>query len=400
MGVVFKAHDPNLDIDLALKVLRRDRLSNEAFVRRFMAEARALGRLDHANIVRVFNVDREHDCVYIAMEYITGTPLSAEMKQQSYSPELLANFGIHMAQALDYAHRKGIVHRDVKPSNILCTGAGTYKITDFGIARIEDPAGSEETQMGEILGTPAYMSPEQVQGRPIDGRTDLFSLGIILYEMATGSRPFTGQGMSAIFHAITSLEPAPVRAANPDIPAPLSDAIMKCLNKAPQDRHSDGGAFAAALAAAVAPAAAPAVAALPERKLPAQKKRLTAALLAAAGLALLGIAPLLFSGHPSSPPDAAPAAASKALELALVTAQKSARLKAESTPSGAAVYLDGLVAGVTPALLSLAPGKHELVLSLAKYEKWEAQVELEKGTETPVSVALTPSAASGQGGAQ
>ena len=239
MGVVYKAHDPNLDIILALKVLRKDRVSNEPFVRRFMAEARALGRLDHAEIVRVFNVDRDGDDVYIAMEFIEGEPVSSLMKKQQFTPEAIADFGISMANALDYAHKKGIIHRDVKPSNILCTTDGKLKITDFGIAHIEDPSSAEETQAGEILGTPAYMSPEQVLGRPVDGRSDLFSLGIILYEMATSARPFQGQGMSAIFNAITNEVPTPIQTINPKFSRPISEVIMKCLSKSPETRYSD-----------------------------------------------------------------------------------------------------------------------------------------------------------------
>jgi eukaryotic-like serine/threonine-protein kinase len=387
MGVVYRAHDPNLDIDLALKVLRKDRTGNEPFVRRFMAEARALGRLDHPEIVRVFNVERDGEDVYIAMELIAGVPISSRMKEQPCStPATIADFALHMAQALDYAHKKGIIHRDVKPSNILYTASGFLKITDFGIARIEDPAGAEETQVGEILGTPAYMSPEQVLGRQVDGRSDLFSLGIILYEMATGSRPFQGQGMSAIFNAITNLEPAPVHLVNPDLPRSLSDVIMKCLSKSPQARHADGRELAAAVLAAVTPAG-PQVQVSPIR---AANSRSRAALIAGGALAVLSLAGYLLVGSPAPTarqtvpvgPAQAPRAASP---------QNSARLKAETSPAGATVYLDGATLGVTPAVFSLAPGKHEIVLSLANYDPWEAQVELEKDVETPVTVALTPS---------
>ena len=251
MGVVYKAHDPNLDIILALKVLRKDRVTNEPFVRRFMAEARALGRLDHAEIVRVFNVDRDGDDVYIAMEFIEGEPVSSLMKKQQFAPEAVADFGIRMANALDYAHKKGIIHRDVKPSNILCTTDGKLKITDFGIAHIEDPSSAEETQAGEILGTPAYMSPEQVLGRPVDGRSDLFSLGIILYEMAASARPFQGQGMSAIFNAITNEVPTPIQTINPKFSRPISEVIMKCLSKSPETRYSDCRELATVMRSAV-----------------------------------------------------------------------------------------------------------------------------------------------------
>lgn len=387
MGVVYNAHDPNLDIVLALKVLRKDRLTNEPFVRRFMAEARALGRLDHPEVVRVYNVDRDGEEVYIAMEFIQGEPISSLMKKQEFSPEAIADFGARMAEALDYAHKKGIIHRDVKPSNILCTPDGKLKITDFGIAHIEDPSGVEETQAGEILGTPAYMSPEQVLGRPVDGRSDLFSLGIILYEMATGSRPFQGQGMNAIFNAITSEEPPPIHTVNQKIPRPLSDVIMKCLNKSPDGRYADGRALSAALRSTVT-ASAPSA---PVKPVSAEKSKSSAPVMIIAGsLVVVSIIVFLFIGRSSSPP--APNAVTGVQPPAQQAAveQKSARLKAESTPSGATLYVDGIHMGFTPNTISLEPGKHELIMSLPNHDKWEAQVELEKDTETPVSGTLTP----------
>jgi serine/threonine-protein kinase len=385
MGVVFKAHDPNLDINLALKVLRKERLANEPFVRRFMAEARALGRLDHPEIVRVFNVDRDGEEVYIAMEFIQGEPISSLIKKQQFTPAAIADFGARMAEALDYAHKKGIIHRDVKPSNILCTTEGKLKITDFGIAHIEDPSGVEETQAGEILGTPAYMSPEQVLGRAVDGRSDLFSLGIILYEMATGTRPFQGQGMNAIFHAITNENPAPIQTVNKQIPEKLSAIIMKCLSKSPEGRYADGRELAAALRQAIAVP----LPVTPAETAPAVKSGKPVAIIAIAGLVILvAISLFLLLGRPSSQPGSTTGSQSTAPPAAAV--QKTAKLKVESNPSGATLFVDGLQMGFTPNTISLEPGKHELIMSLSGHDKWEAQVELEKDTETPVSVTLTP----------
>jgi len=247
MGIVFQAHDPNLDLMVALKVLRHDRVVSDAFVRRFLVEAKALGRLDNPNIVRVYNVDEDGGTVYIAMEFIEGESLDDAMRRKRFRTEEIAELGATVAETLDYAHRKGIVHRDIKPSNILLRSDGRLKITDFGIAHVEDPSGITQTQAGEILGTPAYMSPEQVLGRPTDGRSDLFSLGIILYEMSTGSRPFKGENLAAIFHAITTDEPNAVDKVNTDIPPELSGVIMRCLRKMPHDRYATGTALATAL---------------------------------------------------------------------------------------------------------------------------------------------------------
>jgi eukaryotic-like serine/threonine-protein kinase len=385
MGIVYRAHDPNLDIVLALKVLRKERLTNEPFVRRFLAEARVLGRLDHPEIVRIFNVDRDGEDVYIAMELVQGEPISLLMKKEPYSPEAIVDFGVRMAEALDYAHKKGIIHRDIKPSNIVCTTDGKLKITDFGIAHIEDPSRAEETQAGEILGTPAYMSPEQVLGRPVDGRSDLFSLGIILYEMATGSRPFQGQGFNEIFNAINNLTPSTVHAVNREFPKPLSEIVMKCLSKSPEERHPDGGKLAAALRMAAAkPAPVASGATAPERK-----SRLLPALFVAGMLTAVSIALFLLLGRPAAQPGPAVITAAQAPVPQAAVVQKSSRLQAESTPAGATLYVEGVRMGVTPVTLSLEPGKHELVMSLPRHDKWEALVELEKDTVTPVSVTLT-----------
>ena len=247
MGVVYKAHDPNLDLMLALKVLRQDRVESEAFVRRFISEARVLGRLDHTNIVRVYNVDEDNGTAYIAMEFIEGEALSDIMQRKRFSPEEIIKLGITISNTLGYAHQKRIVHRDIKPSNILIKSDGVLKITDFGIAHIQDASAAEKTQAGEILGTPAYMSPEQVKGQQIDGRSDLFSLGVILYELCSGVRPFQGDNITAIFHAITQEEPVEITQINHAIPKKLSKVIMKCLRKKNDERFETAGALAEAL---------------------------------------------------------------------------------------------------------------------------------------------------------
>jgi serine/threonine-protein kinase len=386
MGVVYKAHDPNLDIVLALKVLRKDRLTNDPFVRRFLAEARALGRLDHPEIVRVYNVDQDGEEVYIAMEFIQGEPISSLMKMRQLNPEEIVDFGARMAETLDYAHKKGIIHRDVKPSNILCSTDGKLKITDFGIAHIEDPSGVEETQSGEILGTPAYMSPEQVLGRPVDGRSDIFSLGIILYEMTTRTRPFVGQGMNAIFNAITNDSPPPIININQMIPGRLSDVIMKCLNKSPEARFADGRELAAALRSSLQ-VSGPAT---PATTVPAEKsKKPVSVMIIVGSLVAVSIVAFIFMGRSSSPPASNVVTGGQSSVQQAPVVLKTAKLKAESTPSGAILYVDGIHMGFTPNTVSLEPGKHELIMSLPNHDKWEAQVELEKDTETPVAGTLT-----------
>jgi len=376
MGVVYKAHDPNLDLMLALKVLRQDRVESEAFVRRFISEARVLGRLDHANIVRVFNVDEDHGTAYIAMEFIEGEALSDIMQKKRFSPEEIIKLGITISNTLGYAHQKRIVHRDIKPSNILFKSDGVLKITDFGIAHIQDASAAEKTQAGEILGTPAYMSPEQVKGQQIDGRSDLFSLGVILYELCTGVRPFQGDNITSIFHAITQKEPVEITQINPAMPKKLSKVIMKCLRKKIDERFETAQALAEALISCsreeellkqVAPAT--------------RKKRkmimLSVGIILAMG-AVLGGGLYYYGTLPKSevPRMKAPVA--------------SAVLSIESNPPGAEVYIDNDANGKTPVKLSLIVGKHEVRLTLPYYHEWKSLVQLTEEIETPLSIRLNP----------
>ena len=168
MGVIYRAHDPQIDRVVALKVLRHDRVISEGFVQRFFKEAKAIGRLSHPSIVTVYDVGRDQGTIYIAMEFLEGTPLDRVIQEKRLSLEEIVDLGVQVAEALDYAHQQGIVHRDIKPANIILTPTGQAKITDFGIARIEDPSAPQQTQAGEILGTPSYMSPEQVMSQPVD----------------------------------------------------------------------------------------------------------------------------------------------------------------------------------------------------------------------------------------
>lgn len=375
MGVVYKAHDPNLDLTVALKVLRQDRLSSDAFVKRFLTEAKALGRLDHPNIIRVYNVDEDQGNVYIAMEFIEGESLNEVIQKKRFTPEEIIEAGSTVADTLDYAHKQGIIHRDIKPSNILIRSDGRLKITDFGIAHIEDSAAPKQTQAGEILGTPAYMSPEQVLSQPVDGRSDIFSLGVILYELSAGKMPFPGQNLAAIFNAITQIEPAPVTAGNPEIPADLSRVIAKCLQKNPDDRFRSGHELLGALKACIRKEGPAPVTAPEEQKKSKGKPLIIAAVIIIA--AVLGLVSYFVTG----PKNDASNVENKA---------RPAVLKVESTPSGAQVFIDGNFKGKTPATLELAAGKHEVRLTSPGHYDWDAQVQLNEKEMTPLAVQLVP----------
>jgi serine/threonine protein kinase len=381
MGVVYRAHDPQIDRLVALKVLRHDRVTSEAFVQRFLKEAKAIGRLSHPNIVTVYDVGQDQGSIYIAMEFLEGTPLNEVIQEKRFTLGEIVDLGVQMAEALDYAHQKGIVHRDIKPTNIIMTPDGRAKITDFGIARIEDPQATQQTQAGEILGTPVYMSPEQVMGRPVDGRSDLYSLGVILYELTTQKRPFRGDSIAAIFRAITQDTPAEPATTDPSISRELSGFVMRSLNKKPDKRLQTGKAMAEALKAC-----------LVERKPKAKHYGLFVViafivLTVGGGLAYYYT---VTKPKPEQPLESAVESSSPGESPSAVQVARPGVLKVESVPTGAQVFLDGSFHGKTPLTLELPLGKYEVRLSLPHYYEWEAQLQLNEAGETPLFCRLAP----------
>ncbi|BBP04580.1 hypothetical protein TPL01_17440 [Sulfuriferula plumbiphila] len=238
MGTVYKAHDPLIERTVALKTIRLD-LSHQAhqvFEERFYREAKSAGRLNHPNIVTIYDVGETDGSAYIAMEYLQGESLDTLLDNHIRLPiERIAHITLQIANGLAYAHQHGVIHRDVKPANIILMRRGrVVKITDFGIAQIPTSA---QTGDGALLGSPRYMSPEQVQGRIVDGRSDVFSLGVVLYEMLTGRTPFTGDDLSTILYNIMNFEPAPPSSVNQDVPHAFDRIVMRALSKQPAGRY-------------------------------------------------------------------------------------------------------------------------------------------------------------------
>ncbi|MGH8762697.1 MAG: protein kinase domain-containing protein [Nitrosospira sp.] len=253
MAVVYKAFDPNINRPLAIKILLEERCGDKEYRSRFLAEAKAAGLLSHPNIVTIYDIGEVDNRPYIVMELLEGESLDEYMKLASSRSirEDLA-IGIQLAKALDYAHSKGIVHRDIKPSNIIrIKGTNNIKITDFGIAHIEDPERTQQTQMGEVLGTPQYMSPEQALGRSVDARSDLYSAGVLLYQLLTGKKPFKGGTMATLLLQITTVDPVPINQIIPNVPRPAKLIIERLLKKDPDKRFQNGKELAGALADAV-----------------------------------------------------------------------------------------------------------------------------------------------------
>ena len=250
MGVVYKARDPLIDRIVAIKTINLSLAQEEMaeYEARFYQEARAAGRLNHPNIVTIYDVGKSGDIAYIAMEFLQGVELRDLLRESGRLPvDQVLDMVAQVASGLAYAHEHEIVHRDIKPSNIMIIRDGHVKITDFGIARMASSA--VRTQTGMVLGSPKYMSPEQVLGKVIDTRSDIFSLGVMLYEMLTGVSPFMGENVNAImFQTLNSVPVVPGK-LNSDVPDMLNFIVAKALAKGRDDRYQHAEEFAADLRA-------------------------------------------------------------------------------------------------------------------------------------------------------
>lgn len=248
MGVVYEGKDPLIDRTVAIKTIRKELLvgkEGEEILMRFQQEAQAAGRLTHPNIVGVYEYGEENDTVFIAMEFIKGRELEEFLQESHRFPmSEVVSIMSQLLGALHFSHLKGVVHRDIKPANLVMMEDGQLKVTDFGIARIES---SKLTQMGTVMGTPSYMSPEQCQGLVVDHRSDLFSSGVILYQLLTGERPFTGSSITAIMHKVIHELPTPPSKLNVQIPPQFDFVIAKALAKSPDERYQTGPEFIEAI---------------------------------------------------------------------------------------------------------------------------------------------------------
>ncbi len=248
MAMVWRAFDPGVGRRIAIKTLRPELTRNPAYVSRFLREAKAAGTLSHPNIVTIFDVGEHAEQPYIAMELLDGRTLDQELEERGGLPvgEVIA-IGIQLADALAYAHDRGIVHRDIKPANVMLTGGnGRVCVLDFGIARMTEAEG-DRTQIGEALGTPRYMSPEQALGQPVDGRSDLFATGVLLYELVTGRTAFAATTIASLALQIVRDRPEPIAEHAPYCPPGLRAIIDRLIDKNPDKRFATGEALAEAL---------------------------------------------------------------------------------------------------------------------------------------------------------
>ena len=363
MGKVYLAHDPRIDRQVALKVLHKQHLSSHQITKRFIKEAKAIGRLSHPGIVSVYDVGKDHGTIYIAMEYLEGKPLNKEVKSKAFDIASIVRIGRQVAAALDYAHQKGIVHRDIKPSNLMIKDH-QVKLTDFGIAHFEDASQTLRTRSGDILGTPAYMSPEQVAGQPVDKRSDLYSLGVILYELLVGQRPFKEKTLTALFKAISEHKVIPPKKANPSLPKELSLLVLKSMQKNPDRRYQSGAELASDLSAFI-----------PEAVPDARRQKGAKYFMRFAWGAILMVAAVFgwqFYHHANT------------------NAPVTALVNISSEPSNASIYLNNAFKGKTPMSYELPLGLYDVRLTLAKHYESEAQIDVNESGEIPVHLRLIP----------
>jgi serine/threonine-protein kinase len=435
MGIVYRAFDPLLERVVAIKTIKLDLTpaEQEEFERRFFKEAKSAARLNHPAIVTVFDAGKVDDTAYIAMEFLEGRDLrQLIVKDQLLPPERVVDIVAQVADGLDYAHRNGVVHRDVKPANIIVLANDAVKIADFGIAQLQSGA---KTMTGNVLGTPKYMSPEQIMGKPVDGRSDIFSLGVVLYQLLTGVSPFDASSVSTIMYRVIH-EPAVMPSlVIKDVSRAFEYILARALAKVPEQRYataadmaadlrrfreleadpglplpgggiggqevaliqggegdatviestdtipvrpSGGGDTAATTVRLAAPPAGPAAAAgaatVPNR--PSASRR--GMIIGAAVLALAVAAGAVLLGGPSRAPDAAATAGGAATPAA--TPAGTGVIAIAVAPWGE-VFVDGASAGISPPLteLMLAAGRHRIEIRNGDLPPFVQQIDLAAG---------------------
>lgn len=447
MGVVYEGFDPGIERVVAIKTIHKALLEGEGGVEllaRFKREAQAAGRLMHANIVAIYEYGEEQGIPFIAMEFIKGKELKDLIKEKTrFNIEQVTDVMTQILDAMQYVHTNGVVHRDMKPANIVLLENGQVKVADFGIARVES---STMTQMGAVMGTPSYMSPEQFMGQRVDARADLFSIGVILYELLTGEKPFPGQAVATIMQKVLNAPVEPPTSYNFDIPDSFNAVVRKALAKRPSERFQSAKEFADAIrlaaqnkygegdslgassegtmmvdpgrdadatammpASAQKPAAGPSqqnqppraapTAAAPPTAAPAEKKSSMGLIIGGvvALLALGGGGAFLYSKTSTVQPtdtqtpakqdnNRPPTSPSKPSQ----PTKNGGKVNVISAPSGAVILVDDQFIGVTPYEFDLAAGTYKFVLKKDGYANLEASLEVEAGGKLDLDVALDP----------
>jgi len=252
MATVYRAHQPSMDRDVAIKIISPELAAEPEFAERFEREARIIARLQHPHILPVFDFGREGETIYLVMRLMEGGNLAHELRGGALPIKRAIDLTRQIASALDYAHLRGIVHRDLKPTNVLLDNLGNAYLTDFGIAKMLSGGPTTGlTATGAVMGTPTYMAPEQWRAEPIDGRTDIYALGVIVYQMLCGQVPFSAETPHGLMYQHLDMDPPQPHTIKPDLPLTLEPVITKALAKRPEDRYASAGELAVALEEAI-----------------------------------------------------------------------------------------------------------------------------------------------------
>lgn len=417
MGIVLKGKDPRIDRLVALKIIRLDDIGDTArekeLLERFYIEARAAGKLAHPNIITIYDIGEEESKSFLAMEYIEGRDLSAILAETGPMPvERAAPIVEQIADGLAFAHERGIVHRDIKPGNILLQDGDRVKITDFGLARLAS-AGSV-TQTGHAVGSPSYMSPEQVQGLPVDGRSDIFSLGVMFYEMVTGRRPFEGESLTSIIYKIIKDHPPPPSRVVPGTPPAVDAIIGRMMAKGPEERYqsgrelvedirklSSGGGFLGLTdsdAAMTVDFDRNDV--TKELEKPAVRRGFSSMALFLLFLAAAAGGGYYYYNLPTPETPAAPGSASREIPAPAAPAAETAAVGKKPEPALVTLtvkspvkgntYVDGEKTGAAPGEIKtlLTPGEHTVEVRAEGYSPWRRKVAVEGGG--PIEISAKP----------
>ncbi|MBF0610757.1 MAG: protein kinase [Magnetococcales bacterium] len=446
MGVVYEGFDPGIERVVAIKTIHKALLEGEGgaeLLARFKREAQAAGRLMHPNIVAIYEYGEDQGIPFIAMEFIKGKELKDLIKDKArFTTQQVTEVMTQILDAMQYVHSNGVVHRDMKPANIVILENGQVKVADFGIARVES---STMTQMGAVMGTPSYMSPEQFMGQRVDARADLFSIGVILYELLTGEKPFPGQAVATIMQKVLNAPVEPPTSFNFDIPDSFNALVRKALAKRPSERFQSAKEFADALKLAAqgkygegeanaasaegtmvvggqsdadatamipsappksdatisAPHAAPTRAAAPQAAPPpppaAEKKSSMGLIIGGVvGLLVLGGGGAYMATKKSSDVQPGGTGSSVKPETTMPApkprppAKNSGKVNVISSPAGAVILVDDQFIGVTPYEFDLAAGTYKFVLKKDGFTNLEASLEVESGGKLDLDVALEP----------
>jgi serine/threonine protein kinase len=412
MATVYKAFQADLDRLVAIKILAPHHALSPEFRERFFREAKSIAKLSHPNILTVYDIGIDEDLSYIAMKYVGGSRMNDIMGEKIPLPRV-CDLIDQISGALDHAHKNGIIHRDIKPANILLEGDWVF-LTDFGIAKIME-ASTALTSTGEVMGTPAYMSPEQASGKTADHRTDIYSLGIVLYELVTGQVPFTGETpYGVLFRIVQGDLPLP-RSFRPDLSEEVERVILKALAKDPEHRYNRAGELAEALRLAVgkesgeislktqplsspdsekivqtprpaasAPPLKEPVAITPPPSPVRNRRKLFA------GIAALSVVLLIVIGlfYPRGTDTSKQKGSVESQDSSSVKTKAAPSLRIDSNPRSATVYVNGSSKGVTPILLDLPIGQYSVRVELPDYKPWEDVIRLDEPREYPVKVEL------------